>query len=137
MKTSQFEAIKIAVKQDKEGYVLTLRMHPDEVPEEILRDFVGARYQVVMVRLDTDEQPMVREFHDRSVKIAGLLCRDSGFWAFLNDRGEILEAEEREATSWLRDYLGIQSRSELKTNPQARDKLDLLHKEYQAWQQNE
>jgi len=48
LKTLQFEAIKVALKQDKTGYVLTLCMHPDEIPEDLLRDFVGSRYQVVM-----------------------------------------------------------------------------------------
>ena len=43
MKTLQFEAIKMAIKQDKDGYVLTLRMHPDEIPEELLRDCFGYR----------------------------------------------------------------------------------------------
>jgi transposase len=47
MKTLQFEGVKVALKQDKTGYVLNLSMHPDDVPEELLRDFVGARYQVV------------------------------------------------------------------------------------------
>ena len=50
METIQFEGIKVALKQDKTGYVLTLSMHPDDIPESLLRDFVGARYQVVMVR---------------------------------------------------------------------------------------
>ena len=57
MKTLQFESVKVALKQDKTGYVLTLCLHPDEIPEELLRDYVGARYQVVMVRLSTDETP--------------------------------------------------------------------------------
>jgi len=61
MKTSQFEAVKVAIKQDKTGYVLTLSIHPDEIPDEVLRDFVGARYQVVMVRLNGEEKPMDRE----------------------------------------------------------------------------
>jgi hypothetical protein len=60
MKTSQFEAVKVAIKQDKTGYVLTLSIHPDEIPEEVMRDFVGARYQVVMVRLNGEEKPMNR-----------------------------------------------------------------------------
>jgi len=51
MDTLQFEAVKVALKQNKDGYVLTLNVHPDEVPDSLLRDFVGARYQVVMVRL--------------------------------------------------------------------------------------
>ena len=31
------------------------------------------------------------------------------------------------------DYLNIPSRSELKTNPEARKLLDTIHKEYNAW----
>ena len=32
----QFEAIKTALKQSKEGYVLTLAVHPDDIPDEEL-----------------------------------------------------------------------------------------------------
>jgi len=138
MKTSQFEAMKLAIKQDKEGYVLTLRIHPDDVPEEILRDFVGARYQVVMVRLDGIDQPMDRqeEFQgDRAVKIAGILCREPLFWQYLNDDAQIMEATEKDATDWMREYLGVQSRSDLKTNHEARQRLDSLNREFQACQQ--
>lgn len=136
MKTLQFEGVKVALKQDKTGYVLTLSLHPDEIPEDLLRDFVGARYQVVMVRLDGHEEPMDRqnEFEgDRAIRIAGLLCRDPKFWEYLYEDNQILEAKEKEATDWLRDYLNIPSRSELKTNPQARILLDKIHKEYNEW----
>jgi hypothetical protein len=138
MKTLQFEGVKVALKQDKTGYVLTLSMHPDDIPEDLLRDFVGARYQVVMVRLDGNEEPMDRQNEyegDRAIRIAGLLCRDPKFWAYLYEDNQILEAKEKEATDWLRDYLNIPSRSELKTNPQARILLDKIHKEYNAWTQ--
>jgi hypothetical protein len=138
MKTLQFEGVKVALKQDKTGYVLNLSMHPDDVPEELLRDFVGARYQVVMVRLDGHEEPMDRQREyegDRAIRIAGLLCRDPKFWQFLHEDNQILEATEKEATDWLRDYLNIPSRSELKTNPQARIMLDTIHKDYNAWTQ--
>ena len=37
----QFEARKVALKQDRTGYVLTLSLHPDEIPEELLRDLLG------------------------------------------------------------------------------------------------
>lgn len=140
MKTSQFEAIKIAIKQDKEGYVLTLRMHPEDVPEEILRDFVGARYQVVMVRLNQHEQPLDREeafSGERAVKVAGLLCRDPQFWQFLHEEGLIIDPSEQEATDWLRRDIGVKSRTELKTNDQARQRLDEIHREFLTWQQRE
>ena len=35
MKTIQFEGVKVALKQDKTGYVLTLSMHPDDIPDMI------------------------------------------------------------------------------------------------------
>jgi hypothetical protein len=135
MKTLQFEGVKVALKQDKTGYVLTLCMHPDEIPEELLRDFVGARYQVVMVRLSGDETPMDRKEFDgtKAIRVAGLLCRDPNFWEWLHEDTQIIEATEKEATNWLRDYLGVTSRSELKDNPPARERLEKLHKDFNAW----
>jgi hypothetical protein len=136
LKTLQFEGTKVALKQDKTGYVLTLSMHPDDIPEDLLRDFVGSRYQVVMVRIGSDEQPMDKadEFGgNRSIRIAGLLCRDHRFWEYLLEDNQIFEKKEELATEWLRDYLSIQSRSELKTNLQARELLDKLHREYNTW----
>ena len=135
MKTSNFEAVKVALKQDKSGFVLTLSIHPDEVPEEILRDFVGARYQVVMVRLNSDERPMNREQdhgHD-PVRMAGMLCRELVFHKFLYDGGHIFMANEEEATNWLKEYLEVQSRTEIKDNPQAQQKLRGIYQEFQAW----
>jgi hypothetical protein len=53
----QFEARKVALKQDRTGYVLTLSLHPDEIPVELLRDFVGSRYACALVRIQDDESP--------------------------------------------------------------------------------
>ena len=138
MNTLNFEGVKVALKQDKTGYVLTLSMHPDDIPEDLLRDFVGARYQVVMVRIGGDESPMNRqaEFEgDKSIRIAGLLCRDPKFWKFLFDDSQIFEEDEESCTEWLRDYLNVQSRSELKTNEDSRKRLDKIYREYKEWAQ--
>jgi hypothetical protein len=81
MDTLQFEAVKMALKQNKDGYVLTMSIHPDEIPDDLMRDFVGSRYQVVMVRLGDDEMPLDRRDYDgdRAVKLAGVLCREKSF----------------------------------------------------------
>lgn len=137
MKTIQFEGVKVALKQDKTGYVLTLSMHPDDIPEDLLRDFVGARYQVVMVRLDSNEKPMdpQEEFAgDRALRIAGMLCRDPKFWEFLYSRSDISTKDYESATQWLRFYLDLESRSQLKTNVEAQTQLDKLYREYTQWQ---
>ena len=136
MKTLQFEAVKVALKQDKTVYVLTLCMHPDEIPEDLLRDFVGARYQCVLVRLDGNEKPMVKEEEfagDRAIRIAGLLCRDPKFWKYLYSQEQIFDEDAEQATEWVRTYLDIPSRADLKTNAQAQKLLDKLHREYSAW----
>ena len=138
MKTSQFEAVKMAMKQDKTGYVLTLSLHPDEVPDEILRDFVGARYQVVMVRLNGEEKPMNRD-HDLPrdiVQLAGILCSDTRFHDWLVSLCFIPEANTKAATDWLRKELGVLSRAELKTNPEASQTLLNINEEFKAWKRN-
>ena len=136
METIQFEGRKIAMKQDRTGYVLTLSVHPDEIPEMLIRDFVGARYQVVMVRLSDDGKAMVREQEYPSkdlVRLAGVLCRDPLFHAFLVETGQAFEESEAHATDWLRNELNIHTRAELKTNQSAATQFRFIHQEFQAW----
>ena len=100
MKTLQFEGVKVALKQDKSGYVLTLSLHPDDIPEELLRDFVGSRYQVVMVRIGGDEQPMDRqdEFEgNKAIRTAGMLCKDPKFWKYLYSQEQIFDEDMEDA----------------------------------------
>lgn len=138
MKTSNFEGVKVALKQDRTGYVLTLSIHPDDVPDEILRDFVGSRYQVVMVRLNGQDQPMVR---DRDlpvdvVQLAGILCNDPKFHEWLLAHECIPEPSAQAATIWLRSELKVISRAELKDNKEAAQHLLTINEEFKAWKRN-
>jgi hypothetical protein len=136
MKTLQFEGLKVALKQNKDGYVLTLNVHPDDIPEELLRDFVGARYQVVMVRLGDNEEPLDRQDAfggEQAIQAAAMLCRDPEFWDYLHDDLQIIDRSEKDASNWLRDAIGVISRSELKTNQEARENLARVRREYQEW----
>lgn len=138
METIQYEAVKVALKQDRTGFMLTMSIHPDEIPEKLIRDFVGARYQVVMVRLDGQEQPMnrIQEHGIDPVKLAGILCKDKYFHQFLVESGEIFEGGEEPATNWLREKLHVQSRSEIRENPQKARLLLEINETYKAWKQN-
>lgn len=126
------------MKQDRTGYILTLSIHPDEVPDEILRDFVGARYQIVMVRLNGAEQPMNRdqEYAPDPVQLAGILCRDTDFQKFLKEIGHIQTASELDTVDWMRNEFGIKSRVELRGNPEAAKHLFAINEEYKAWKRN-
>lgn len=136
--TIQFEAVKVALKQDKTGFMLTLNVHPDEIPSDLVRDFVGARYQVVMVRLNGEDKPMNRDHeHTRDmVKIAGILCKDPDFHHFLLETGNIIEATEKDTVDWMRNELGVASRAELKNNTEAAKHLMTIYEEFKAWKRS-
>ena len=119
----QFEARKVALKQDRTGFILTLALHPDEVPEEILRDFVGARYACALVRIQDDESPT--QYSNRVAK-AGMLCRDPDFQEFL------LCDNELDATHMLCKRCGIESRTELHGNKFAIAEFDVLLREFES-----
>ena len=133
MQTSQFEGKKVALKQTKDGIVMSLAIHPDDLPEELMRDFVGARYMVVMVRIGDDEQPIERQAVNKYVSIAGMLCRDPAFWDFLNEQELVFERNEKAVADWLKSYLNIESRTELKDNEEARIALDKINREFKEW----
>ena len=135
MQTSQFEAKKVALKQTKDGYVMNLAIHPDEIPDEIVKDFVGARYMVVMVRLADNEEPLNREEFAgaQMVKLAGMLCREKEFWEYLHESGQLFEMTEPACVEWLTGYLKINSRADIKVNRLAQDELKELYTEYKEW----
>lgn len=139
METIQFEGIKTGLRQSKEGYNLTLAVHPDDLPDDLMRDFVGSRYMVVMVRIGDDEQPVNREVEfagGHAVKIAGMLCRDPDFWSFVFDvHGDEITSES-ECVQWLQIFLDLSSRSELKTNNEARELFIKLRKGFDKWKAN-
>ena len=118
----QFEARKVALKQDKTGFVLTLSVHPDEFPEELLRDFVGARYACAVVRINDDETPV--NYKNR-VQQAAMLCKNPAFQQFMNTEGENATARA------LCSYLGIDSRTELNGNSLAQSLFDDLVAKYE------
>ncbi len=118
----QFEARKVALKQDRTGFVLTLSIHPDEFPEELLRDFVGARYACAVVRINDDETPVA---YKNRVKQAAMLCKNPTFQKFIGTDGEAAAAEE------LCSRLGISSRTELNGNSLAQSLFDDLVAEFE------
>jgi hypothetical protein len=124
----QFEARKVALKQDRTGYVLTLSLHPDEIPVELLRDFVGSRYGCALVRIQDDETPTA---YSNRVQTAGMLCRSVEFQEFLGTMDEISAAAE------LCKRCGIESRSELNGNEEAQMAFDALVLEYKTGVNND
>jgi len=126
----QFEARKVALKQDRTGFVLTLSLHPDEIPSELLRDFVGARYACALVRIQDDESATV---YNNRVKTAGILCRDLSFQLFLAEKHGGSFDGENEAASLLCQKCGIESRSQLNGDSVAQSIFDDIVAAFELW----
>ena len=130
MSALQFESQKVALKQDRSGYVMTLRIHPDEVPDELLRDFVGARYMIAMVRLNDDETP---KHYENRVKKAGILCKTIRFQEYVVELGYVETTSEESAVAALYVIVGIDSRTQLNGDLEAQKAFDNLVEEYEQW----
>ena len=133
--STKVECVKIAMNQDKTGFILKLSLNPADTPEDLMRDPVGTRYVAVFVRVDGEDKPVASQVSDegkKAVALAGALCGDDKFQRWLAISGEIDEATEDAAATWLRGYLNISSRKELRTEAGARKKLDGLRGEFIA-----
>jgi hypothetical protein len=146
--TRTFEAIKVSMRQDKDGHIILLRIHPDDIPEDLHKDWVGSRYMVAMALLDEEGKP-VEKTHvtDEGIKLvqqAGMLCRDETFYEYLqstHDRAgafpDVREGNEKDRPVWckalLLTLLGIESRADLKSNTQAQSIMETLIGEYRIY----
>ena len=140
-----FEAKKYAYRQTKDGMVLSFVLHPDDVPKEIATAPIGQRYMVACAQIDDHENPIrprATTDAEKALARANLICRDETYiqWVRMNFYqwhvvDETLEDEEY-AAEVIRFICGIDSRSELKTNPEARERLNehlkLFESEVQA-----
>lgn len=126
------------MNQTRNGFILTLSIHPDDLPMQLAKDFVGARYQVVMVRLNGEDKPMNRdhEYQRDIVRSAGMLCRDKLFHKFLLEKGQTFDESEQIAIDWLKEELSIKSRAELKDNRDAARHFNTIQQEFLAWKQS-
>lgn len=129
-----FEAIKIAMTQDKNGLVLKLSIHPSDAPQDLVVAPVGSRYMIAAVMLNDQDQPVKGEKKreaDTVISIAGALCRNPRFQDWIEATGYADESSEKAAIQAVRDFCGVKSRSEFSTNENARGKFMILRDEFE------
>ena len=121
--TYQLECKKDGLRQTQDGlWKLTLTVHPNDMPDEILKAPMGRKYIAVFADYDNDDpQPEYdggetepeqskekRKFEDmpRSQQ-AGMLCQESAFQEWLGVDGSDAAATQ------VRIHCGVKSRIEL------------------------
>lgn len=133
MSTSRFECLRVSFRQDKDGYLIVLRIHPNDVDAQITMDRLGQRYNAALQRVGEDEKPVEHKEKttgERMVQQAAILCADTEFQKWLVREGFVLEANEQDAAKAMRDILGVESRADLKTSPEAQEVFRELLKRY-------
>lgn len=113
--------------------MLTLAIHPDDVHTDLSNSAIGTRYQVALVELADDGQPVAgpeTTEADKALRVAAALCRDEKFWEWIAVKDGILVDNETEAAVWLRDTLGISSRTQIKEDARVRDAFFAVRDEF-------
>ena len=141
--TLNFEAVKTSFRQTKDGYHLTLVIHPNDAQSlpDLISSWVGTRYQCCLVRLDDENMAVPKKQSveaNASVQQAAMLCKSSRFQAWLHktmgynpeERDVWGDSEEEHTARLLRKALCIESRSELKHNEEAQDQLKRIYESF-------
>jgi hypothetical protein len=141
--TMNFEAVKSSFRQTKDGYHLTLVIHPNDAQSlpDLVSSWVGTRYQCCLVQVNDENIAVPKKKSveaNASVQQAAMLCRSIRFQAWLHNTMECNpeerdvwgESEEEHTARLLRKALDIESRSELKYNEEAQDKLKRLYESF-------
>lgn len=121
--TVQCEVVKVAMAQDKNGHILKLSIHPNDLPKDLVLDPLGSRYVMVLARLndqDEVEPPKDKSDGEKAVDMAGLLCRNMRFIHWLFDNGHSNGDTQQDAIDAVRSICDIKSRADFRTNEKAR-----------------
>jgi hypothetical protein len=156
-----FEALKYALRQSKDGIVVSFVIHPDEVQPELMALPIGSRLMIGWSEIRDDE----KELASRTAPLAGnngqaKLANEPGnrdtagiskptrrpFHALPLAQQAALRCEHTQfrhflklntvenVIDWVRNYCDINSRSELgKGNHDADNKWRRLETEFQNW----
>tara|TARA_Y100000590_G_scaffold446319_1_gene579843 strand:+ start:1843 stop:2313 length:471 start_codon:yes stop_codon:yes gene_type:complete len=141
--TLSFEAVKTSFRQTKDGYHLTLVIHPSDVESlpDLISSWVGTRYQCCLVQLNDENEPVKTKDSEEGqslIQQAGMLCRSSRFQGWIHsfmkcnpeERDVWGENEEEHTARLLRQACGISSRSELRDNLRARETFKSIYESY-------
>ena len=144
-KVSTFEALVVSYRMDEQdGGMVRLTLYVDDLGEG---DWLMNCYPKTPVAVgikpleyDNPDQSNIVTEGERSLKRAGMLCRNKKFQIFMQDLSQEegiyawgLGQDERECVKALHKYLGISSRRELLENYKKVDSFQKLATQFEEW----
>lgn len=130
-----FECRKLHLKQSPNGFVLSVLIHPNDLPEEVIMSPLMSQYMVAMVRMADNGEPQKNKEKsegDRAVTSAAMLCENERFRNWLEAKGVVIDNSKEETIDYVRRFCGIRSRSDLKSNQGARELFKSLKADFEA-----
>jgi hypothetical protein len=148
------EALKISLKQEADGIIVAFRIHPDDLPTDLLRARINSRFALAFQQISDDEKPMPSAEHpimkavekkrkqNANVMRAGMACAEPKFQHFLkqaypNEWKQCVGPANAKASSVLRLVTDIESRRDLATDQEGLRKFDALMGRYEMWKRGE
>ena len=129
----QFECVKVGASQNKDGWILRLAVHPNDMSEGIALAPSGQRYLCVMVEMPETEDDLDRQEADRAITLAGIVCKERTFWEYIGTLdGFAQPTNEDQCTRALRNILSIKTRSALREDKKARHSFLNMYHEYRS-----
>ncbi len=157
-----FEAIKYALRQSKDGYVVSFVVHPDDVPDDLSKSKIGTRYMVAFAEIGDDDKPApVAQRLEPSAhnglaagsnpagrtkerkpftslplsQQAALRCQDKRFqeWLISTTPG-LTGCDIQGAADIVRGKCGIHSRSQLDTDNRAAERWKSLDESFSRYE---
>ncbi len=153
-----FECKKDALQQRQSGdWKISFTVAGTDMDERITRAAMGSRFMAVLVEIGDDELPVhqpaketqktsteprppapravaKRDWRDLSpAEQAGIRCNEPTFRAFLDEECGFVVAEVDHAAVVVRQLCRVESRRELNTSQDARQRWRSLDDQFQAW----
>lgn len=147
----QFECKLDALRRNQDGTVkLTLTIHPDDFPMQLMTDPLGQIYVAVMVAKNDDGTPKVssppakyqekvepasstaKSWKDLPyVQRAGMLAQDKDFQAHIG------VADERAAAEYIRRTCGVESRKDIEKSTDSMLAFEAMYNSFDIWRKYE
>jgi len=149
--TEACEALKISLRQEAEGYVLTVRIAEADMPEILVRSRINARLALAVAEIEANEElkPQVaveaaksKRQQNANVMRAAIVCNEDAFQTFLRKKypkewDSSIGESAGQAAETLRTLLKIDSRKDLAANAEALKGFDKLIAQYELWKRGQ
>lgn len=149
------EMVKYALRQTKDGIVVSFVVHPNDIPAALQVSHIGSRWMAALVQIGDDEQPVKevsaeaaqprqestskptgkRDWRDlQPAQQAGIRANEASFAAFLREtRPDDWHECGDDPAECIRLVCGVNSRAMIGVNQRARVIWHQLDSAYAAW----